>query len=300
MTIKRRTMAVQSMTGFGRAEVESEGRVWVAEIRCVNNRHLDLKMKLPRGYTALEERVRKKVSALHVRGRVDLFLSVSGDFSDLEEVKVNTELAGGYHAALQKLADTFQVPLEITASGLALYPEVITRERRDEDLDLIWPFVEKVVDLALENCKDMRSQEGEALACDLQTRLDIFTTTINTIEKDIPVLLTERQKNLGERLEKLLGNVQLDSARLAQEVAVLADKTDVTEEIVRLRCHIDQFSSFLKEEGGVGRKLDFLIQEFLREVNTLASKINDASIAHHTVDLKSELEKMREQVQNIE
>ncbi|MFT5701203.1 MAG: hypothetical protein ACI8ZB_004092 [Desulforhopalus sp.] len=293
-------MAVKSMTGFGRGEVESDGRVWVAEIRCVNNRYLDLKMKLPRGYNSLEEKIRKKVSALHVRGRVDLFLSVSGDFSDLQEVKVNTELAGGYHGALKTLAETFNVPLEITVKDLASFPEVITREQRGEDLELVWQHVEKVVELTLDSCTEMRSQEGEALALDLQSRLDTFSTTIDTIENDIPVLLEERQKNLGERLEKLLGNVQLDPARLAQEVAILADKTDVTEEIVRLRCHINQCNSFLQEAGGVGRKLDFLIQEFLREVNTLASKINDASIAHHTVDLKSELEKMREQVQNIE
>lgn len=293
-------MAVKSMTGFGRGELESDGRVWVAEIRCVNNRYLDLKMKLPRGYNSLEEKIRKKVSGLHVRGRVDLFLSVSGDFSDLQEVKVNTALASGYHKALQQLSDSFGVPLEISAKNLASFPEVVTREQRDEDLELVWPFIGEVIDLALQNCTDMRMQEGDALATDLQSRLDTFTTTIDTIEKDIPVLLEERQKNLGERLEKLLGNVQLDPARLAQEVAVLADKTDVTEEVVRLRCHISQFSSFLQEDGGVGRKLDFLIQEFLREVNTLASKINDASIAHRTVNLKSELEKMREQVQNIE
>jgi len=293
-------MAVKSMTGFGRGEIEKEGRVWIAEVRCVNNRYLDLKMKLPRGYNPLEEKIRKKVTGLHVRGRVDLFLSVSGDFSNLQEVKVNTDLAEDYHTALKTLAETFHLPLDLSAKNLASFPEVITREQKEEDLDQVWPMVEKVIASALENCAAMRSQEGEALAVDLQGRLDTFTTTINSIEKDIPLLLEERQKNLGERLEKLLGNVQLDPARLAQEIAILADKTDVTEEIVRLRCHISQFSSFLQEDGGIGRKLDFLIQEFLREVNTLASKINDASIAHHTVDLKSELEKMREQVQNIE
>ena len=293
-------MTVKSMTGFGRAEVESEGRVWLAEVRCVNNRYLDLKMKLPRGYNALEEKIRKKVSIYHSRGRVDLFLAVSGDFSDLQEVKINKELAAGYHTALKQLAEDFNVPLEVTAKTLALYPEVITREQREENLDLVWPLIDKVVDMALEQCSEMQLQEGDALCRDLQGRLDTFTATIDTIEKSIPLLLQDRQINLGERLEKLLGNVQLDPARLAQEIAILADKTDVTEEIVRLRCHISQFNSFLEENGGVGRKLDFLIQEFLREVNTLASKINDAAIAHHTVDLKSELEKMREQVQNIE
>jgi uncharacterized protein (TIGR00255 family) len=293
-------MAIKSMTGFGRGEFEKGGRVWTAEVRCVNNRYLDLKMKLPRGYASLEEKIRKKVAENHLRGRVDLFLSVSGDFSDLQEVKVNLTLAGDYNNALQTLSDEFGLKNDITPQMLATYPDVLTREQKDEDLAVVWEMVEKVIDTALESCDTMRSQEGEALAADLMARLEFFDKTIENIEKSIPELLEQRQNNLQERLEKLLANVQLDPARLAQEVAVISDKTDVTEEIVRLRCHIAQFTMFLAEESGIGRKLDFLIQEFLREVNTLASKINDATVAHLTVDLKSELEKMREQVQNIE
>lgn len=293
-------MTIKSMTGFGRGEFEQGGRVWTAEIRCVNNRYLDLKMKLPRGYSSLEEKIRKKVAETHLRGRVDLFLSVSGDFSDLQEVKVNLALAGDYRNALQALSDEFGLESDITSQVLAGYPDVLTREQRDEDLAVVWGMAEKVIDSALGSCDTMRSQEGEALAADLIARLKFFEKTIENIEKNIPELLEQRQKNLQERLEKLLANVQLDPARLAQEVAVMSDKTDVTEEIVRLRCHIAQFTLFLAEESGIGRKLDFLIQEFLREVNTLASKINDANVAHLTVDLKSELEKMREQVQNIE
>lgn len=293
-------MAIKSMTGFGRGELESGGRVWSVEIRCVNNRYLDLKLKLPRGYSSLEERIRKQVSKLHLRGRVDLFLSVTGDFSDLQEVRVNDTLANGYKEALETLADKFDLNLDITPSTLAFFPDVIVREQKEEDIETIWQVTEKVVEMALQNCNVMRLQEGEALARDLETRLQTFSGTIDTIEESIPDLVQQRQSALEERLAKLLGTVQLDPVRLAQEVAVMADKTDVTEEIVRLRCHIDQFSQFLKEDGGIGRKLDFLIQEFLREVNTLASKINDAAVAHHTVDLKSELEKMREQIQNIE
>lgn len=288
------------MTGFGRGEFEKGGRVWTAEVRCVNNRYLDLKMKLPRGYSSLEEKIRKKVAETHLRGRVDLFLSVSGDFSDLQEVKVNLTLAGDYRNALQALSDEFGLKSDITPQMLATYPDVLTREQKDEDLSVVWEMAAKAIDAALESCNTMRAQEGEALAADLIARLKFFDKTIESIEKNIPELLEQRQKNLQERLEKLLTNVQLDPARLAQEVAVMSDKTDVTEEIVRLRCHIAQFTLFLAEESGIGRKLDFLIQEFLREVNTLASKINDATVAHLTVDLKSELEKMREQVQNIE
>ena len=293
-------MAIKSMTGFGRGEITGGGRVWTAEVRCVNNRYLDLKMKLPRGYTPLEERIRRKVGVTCQRGRIELFLSVSGDFSDLQEVKVHLALASGYLHALQILAEEFTLPLEITPQLLASFPEVLNREQKDEDLEGVWSIVEKAIDEALAQCDTMRLQEGDALAADLTARLNFFSTTIDSIESSIPELLEQRRTSLTERLEKLVGNVQLDPARLVQEIAIMADKTDVTEEIVRLRCHIKQFTLFLSEEGGVGRKLDFLIQEFLREVNTLASKINDAKLAHLTVDLKSELEKMREQVQNIE
>ncbi len=293
-------MAIKSMTGFGRGELEKDGRVWTAEVRCVNNRYLDLKMKLPRGYACLEEKIRKKVTETYLRGRVDLVVSVSGDFSDLQEIKVNLALAAGYRDALHALSHEFDLENTITPQLLAGYPDVLVREQKDEDVLVVWEKVEKVIDAALESSDTMRAQEGEVLTADLRGRLNFFEKTIADIEKNIPELLEQRQKNLQERLDKLLANVQLDPVRLVQEVAVMADKTDVTEEIVRLRCHIGQFSLFLAEEKGVGRKLDFLIQEFLREVNTLASKINDATVAHLTVDLKSELEKMREQVQNIE
>lgn len=293
-------MTIKSMTGFGRGELENQGRIWSAEVRCVNNRYLDLKMKLPRGYASLEDSIRKQVSATHLRGRVDLYLSVSGDFSDLQQIKINRALAKGYMDALTTLAENFDLPTEITPELLASFSDVIVREQEDEDLDTISPMVKRVVETALANCDTMRTQEGEALALDLTSRLVKFSGIVDIIENNIPVMQQQRQTQMEERLQKLLGNVQLDPARLAQEVAVMADKTDVTEEIVRLRCHIDQFNLFMSENGGVGRKLDFLIQEFLREVNTLASKINDAAIAHHTVELKSELEKMREQVQNIE
>ena len=293
-------MAVKSMTGFGRGEIESGERVWTVETRCVNHRYLDLKMKLPGGYSSLEEKIRKKVSMFHHRGRVDLFLGVTGNFTDLTEVKANLDLAKGYRDALHALSLEFGLEDGASAAILASYPDVLIRERKNEDLEELWPLLERAFDDALKSCDIMRIQEGENLARDLLERLDIFTKTIDTIEIAIPVLLQAREKHLQERLQKLLGNVQLDPARLVQEVAVMADKSDVTEEIVRLRCHINQFELFLKEGPGIGRKLDFLIQEFLREVNTLASKINDAAIAHHTVELKSELEKMREQVQNIE
>ncbi len=297
---KTKLMTIKSMTGFGRGEIERDGRSWEAEVRCVNNRFLDLKIKLPRGYAALEERIRNKVSEVQFRGRVELYLGVSGDFTDLQEVKVNMNLAEAYHDALARLAERFSLSDKVALSSLVSFPEVIVREQKDEDIESVWDYVEPVIDEALVNCTRMRAKEGGMLAMDLLARLDHFSGVVDIIENSIPQILEQRKATLEERLEKLLGNIQLDPARLAQEVAIIADKTDVTEEIVRLRSHMTQFARFLDDDGSVGRKLDFLIQEFLREVNTLASKINDADTAHYTVELKSELEKMREQVQNIE
>lgn len=293
-------MAVRSMTGFGRGEAENAGRSWTVEVRCVNNRFLDLKTKLPRGYMALEEQIRKKVSTYHQRGRVDLVLTVGGDFSDLAQVKVNLALAENYLQGLTTLARTFGLDTTVSLAQLAGYPEVLLREQAEEDIEAVWPLVEQALDQALTNCDLMRCQEGQALVADLSARLQGFAETVSRIEGSVPELLQLRQKNIEERLEKLRGAFELDPQRLAMEVAILADKTDVTEEIVRLRSHILQFAGSLEEETAVGRKLDFLLQEFLREVNTIASKISDAGVAHLTVDLKSELEKMREQVQNIE
>ena len=293
-------MACNSMTGFGRGEVASGDRVWMAEVRCVNNRHLDLKIKMPHGYAVLEERVRKKVSGFHQRGRVDLLLAANGDFSDLVKMHVNLELVRAYKLAMSQIAQELDVEAVTDLAFVASRPEVLVQEQQNEDIEAVWPLLEQALDQALVDCEAMRQQEGAALVRDLSARLQVFTRTIEEIEAGIPELLKQREQVLGERLQKLLGNVQLDEQRLCQEVAILADKTDVTEEIVRLHSHIGQFHSFLTEKEAVGRKLDFLLQEFLREVNTIASKINDAAIAYLTVELKSELEKMREQIQNIE
>lgn len=293
-------MPSKSMTGFGRGEAEACGRQWVAEIRCVNHRHLDLKIKLPKGYAGLEEQVRKMVAGTLQRGRVDVLLSVSGDFSDLHKIDVNSSLAATYRDALANLARSLDLANDTTLSGLASYPGVLVLEQKEEDLDAVWPVMGTALRQAVDACDIMRSQEGEAMARDLHERLESFAADVRKIGSSIPELLERREQNLNERLQKLLDRVQLDPQRLAQEVAILADKTDVTEEIVRLESHINQFRSFLEADEATGRKIDFLLQEFLREVNTMASKINDADIAHLTVSLKAELEKMREQVQNLE
>ncbi len=293
-------MTVKSMTGFGRGERQKDGRSWIAEIRCVNNRFLDIKIKLPRAYAALEDGIRKKIGLWHQRGRVDVLLSVHGDFSDLEKISVNMGLAEQYRTIHAEMARKLGIEDDTKVSLLAGYPDVLVREQQKEDLDEVRQTIDDVLTEALENCESMRLQEGESLLVDLRKRVAYFVASIEKIETIVPKLVEKREQALWQRLEKLLTNVDLDPLRLSQEVAIMADKTDVSEELVRLRSHIGQLESFLGDEGIVGRKLDFLIQEFLREVNTLASKINDAETAHLTVDLKSELEKIREQVQNIE
>jgi len=293
-------MALKSMTGYGRAEVEHQGRTWTVEVKSVNNRFLDAKVKLPRNYGSLEDAVRKKISGCHQRGRVDLILTVSGDFSDLVAIRVDSKLAKSYKENLVQLATELDLKCQPDLAMIINLPDVLNREQLLEDLEQVWPILENTIDDALRQCLEMRILEAEALTVDLIERLQLFSSILGEIEQKIPEISQQREENLKDRLEKLLGKVDLDPARLAQEVAVLVDKTDVTEELVRLRSHISQFEGLLEAQEPVGRKLDFLIQEFLREVNTIASKINDAESAHKTVTLKSELEKMREQVQNIE
>ncbi len=293
-------MALKSMTGYGRSELESFGRVWAVEVKSVNNRFLDAKVKLPRNYGALEDRIRKKTATFHQRGRVDCIVSVSGDFSDLVQVDVNLDLARIYRERLSSLAAELGIDDEIDLSMLVGLPDVLTREQQNEDVESVWPQLEQSIEAALEQCLAMRKREGEALTTDLKQRLQLFTATLDSIEEAIPTIVADRESALKQRLDKLLATIDIDPVRLAQEVAILADKSDVTEEMVRLRSHIEQFEGLFESSEPVGRQLDFLIQEFLREVNTIASKINDAETAHKTVTLKSELEKMREQVQNIE
>lgn len=293
-------MTVKSMTGFGRGETEHGGRTWTAEIRCVNNRFLDINIKMPRSYGSLEENIRKRVTESHQRGRVDVYLNVQGDFSDLDEISVNIELAKKYRMALADIGEHLNLTDNTSLAQLANYPDVLVRKEQTEDMDTVWRLISTALDEALEHCLSMRKSEGDALRADLLQRLASFSENVDKIAAIIPELVGRREKSLRERLEKLLPQIEIDPLRIHQEIALMADKTDVSEELVRLRSHLTQFEQIMAEEGIIGRKLDFLIQELLREVNTLASKINDAETAHLTIDLKSELEKIREQVQNIE
>ena len=288
------------MTGFGRGESTEADRTWTVEIRTVNHRFLDQRVVLPRAFAGLEERVKKTVAAGQDRGRVEISLSVSGRISGGPLLAVDMDLARQYHDCLQQLTDEFGLGPRIQMAEMLNQREIISLQEQSPDLDLEWPLVEQAVLVALAECGRMREQEGHALKQDLLDRLNQFTAIVKAIENSIPEVLQQRQEELKKRVMKLLEGMDIDPMRLAQETAIMADKADVTEEVVRLASHISQFRAFLDNDESVGRRLDFLLQEFLREVNTLASKISNAEIAHLGVEMKNEIEKLREQVQNIE
>lgn len=289
-----------SMTAFGRGESTDSGRTWIVEVRTVNHRYLDVSIRLPRRYGSLEERVRQKVAALFSRGRVEVMIECAGQSTSIMSLQVNMALAREYHHCLQSLKSELSLDGNPELAMFTALKDVIVPMAQEDDLEVVWQALEPALAEALHGCVRMRGQEGQNLKKDLLARLGAFAQTVGEIHAMIPVLVTEKEENLKARLTQLLAGQNLDPGRLAQEVALLADKTDVTEEVVRLHSHIEQFAAFLELDEAVGRRLDFLLQEFLREINTMASKINNSRVAHWAVELKNELEKMREQVQNLE
>ena len=292
-----------SMTGFGRGEASSKGISWIVEIRAVNHRYLDIGLKLPRRFIAWEERLKKEIANFHTRGRVDMYVTCNDESVDSARLKADLQLAKEYFSCLQEIAEDLSIPGKPDLTMLASYRDIITpleEEVAGEFLEELWPTFRMAINAALEECKNMRRNEGEMLQKDLVERLDSFEQKIEGIEQSLPQIIEKRKTSFNERLDILLSGVDIDPIRLAQEVAILVDKSDVSEEIVRLRSHVMQFQGFLELEEPIGRRLDFLVQEFLREVNTIGSKISNAVTAHMTVDMKNDLEKIREQVQNLE
>jgi uncharacterized protein (TIGR00255 family) len=292
-----------SMTGFGRGEASSDHSSWIVELRAVNHRYLDIGMKLPREFVGWEDRIKKEISSYHLRGRVDVYVSFNGEWRESVRVNADLPLARQYTACLQELARELAIPGEPDLALLASYRDIITQKDEEagtERMEELWPVLQEALDAALKECQNMRQREGEILSKDLLQRLDTFELKIENIRQSLPEIMEKRENALKERLDILLSGIDIDPVRLAQEVAILVDKADVSEELVRLRSHIEQFHGFLKLAEPVGRRLDFLVQEFLREVNTIASKINHAGTAHMIVEMKNDLEKIREQVQNLE
>lgn len=293
-------MRPRSMTGFGRGETTIGDRVWVAEVRTVNHRYLDQRVVMPRIFSGLEDRVRKIIASNHDRGRVDVVLQLQGESGFGPRLSVNTDLARQYHSCLQRLKTELNINSQVELSDILSLKDIISQAEQSPDFDREWKVICGALDIAINECCLMREQEGKALKEELLDRLESFSYCLDSLQERLPELAEARYRELKERIARLLEGVEMDPVRLAQETAILADKADVTEELVRLRSHIGQFIAFLDLREPVGRRLDFLLQEFLREVNTIASKIANAEIAHMIVELKNEIEKLREQVQNIE
>lgn len=293
-------MRPRSMTGFGRGEASESGRTWIAEMRTVNHRFLDQRVILPRPFTVFEEPVKKMVAAVLDRGRVDITFSMQGLSTVEPQLTVNESAARQYSRCLQQLVDEYGIKGPVTLRDMLTLRDVISLEELRPDMDAEWLLISAALDAALKDCDIMREKEGQALKLDLLGRLSKFEGIVRQIDANIPALQQQRHNDLRLRVSKLLDGLDLDPIRLAQETAIMADKSDVTEEITRIDSHIAQFRAFLTSEEPVGRRLDFLLQEFLREVNTLSSKIANAGIAHLSVEMKNEIEKLREQVQNIE
>ena len=292
-----------SMTGFGRGAASINERSWTVELRSVNHRYLDISVKLPRRFLGWDERIKKEIAAIHQRGRIDLFITFTDAGLGSTRLRTDLGLAKEYLRCLNQVADELSVSGEPDLAMLASYRDIISPVEDDADaeaLEEIWPPLKKAIMDSMEECHRMRQNEGDTLKADLLERLAVFQAKVDTIEQSLPLIIEKKENTLKERLDNLLNGIDIDPMRLAQEVAILVDKSDVTEELVRLRSHIEQFHGFLNIDEPVGRRLDFLLQEFLREVNTIASKINHAETAHLIVGMKNDLEKIREQVQNIE
>ena len=283
------------MTGYGRACETRSGRDITVEVRSVNNRYLDCAVKMPRAYIFAEDAVKARVQKAVSRGKVDVFITIDTSAADETVVKLNRPLAQGYYKALCEINEACGLESEITASTIARFPDVLTVTKAEEDLESVAVDLCAVLDDALAAYNRMRATEGERLAADIGSRLDTIEHITGMVEERSPQTVAETAK-----MEEVLQSTTIDEARILTEAAIFADKIAVDEETVRLRSHVSQLRTMLVSDEPMGRKMDFLIQEVNRESNTIGSKCNDITIARDVVALKAEVEKIREQVQNIE
>jgi len=291
---------IRSMTGYGRCDVVVDGREIAVEIKSVNHRYFELGTRITRGYNFLEDKLKKYFQTRISRGKVDVFVTIGVSENEEAEVLVNHSLASGYINALREIAVRYGLPDDVTTSSLARYGDIFSVHKKPEDEDKIWAEVLPVAESALNDFIAMREAEGERMKNDILTRAQTIIGIVGEIEERSPQTVFEYKAKLTERIGELLENTVVDEQRIATEAAIFADKIAVDEETVRLRSHFDQMNQVISKGGSVGRKLDFIVQEMNREANTIGSKVMDAKLAHKVVDIKAELEKIREQIQNIE
>lgn len=291
---------VRSMTGYGRVQILSCGYQVTLEIKTVNHRFFEFTARLPRVYGYLEDKLRTYAQQYILRGKAEVMLSIERPSGADTEVLLNEHLVKNYIDALQKLQTQFNLKNDVTVSTIARLPDIFSLEKAPENEQEIWGVVEQAAEQAFANLVRMREAEGENLQKDLMVRAEKIRSLVETVESRSPQTVEEYRSRLTAHMEEVLSNAQLDENRILLEAAVYADKVSVTEETVRLKSHLVQFAKILDNGGAVGRKLDFLMQEMNREANTIGSKASDTEIARVVVDIKAELEKMREQIQNIE
>lgn len=292
--------SVKSMTGYGRGEHIAEDRKFTVEMKAVNHRYNDITIKLPRSLASLEDKIKKEVMKEVFRGKTDVFINFETFSTDDVEVKLNETLARAYYEKLQSLQRILGKEGENLLEMVAKFPDVITVDKPQGDEAVIWAALQPALYGAVVSFGEMRQREGATLKADMLSKVDKIRILVQLVAERSPIVVEEYKEKLNNRLKELLGGVDVDPQRIATEVAVFADRGCVDEEITRLQSHLEQLAFILKEGGQVGRKLDFLVQEMNRESNTIASKANDIQIVQASIELKSEIEKIREQVQNLE
>ncbi len=291
---------VSSMTGFGRATAQADGREITIELKSVNHRYLDVGYRMPRQISFLEDMFRTQLSERLSRGHVDVFVNYRNLRNDSKTVEIDKGLLSAYLEGARSAAEEFSLEDDITLTSAMRFQDVVTVISAEEDREALLALAQTALCEAVEELKKMRAIEGVRLAEDLFKRLDVISGITASVEERAPLVVEEYRVKLCERIEKLLSNVEVDQQRLATEVAIFADKASIDEEIVRLKSHVKGMKALLESNEATGRKLDFLVQEMNREFNTIGSKANDKEIVSFVIDGKAEVEKIREQVQNIE
>ena len=291
---------IKSMTGFGRCETEEHARRITVEMKAVNHRYLDLSIKMPKKFNPFEAQIRNVLKEYIERGKVDLYITCEDLGEENLQIRYNKAVAAEYLQYLRQMSEEFGLEDDIRVSTLSRFPEVFSMEDVQQDEEEIWQDLEKTVRGAAAVFVESREREGEALKADLLDKLESMQTSVAQIEERSPQVIEEYREKLRAKVRELVGDVQLDESRLMMEVTVFADKICVDEEMVRLKSHIAAMSQELKKGGSVGRKLDFIAQEMNRESNTILSKSDDLEVSDRAIELKTTVEKVREQIQNIE
>lgn len=291
---------VKSMTGFGRAVKELDGYVITVELKSVNHRYFEFSSRCPRQYGFIDEKIKSFVNSRVERGKIDCYVGIEALNTESADVVVNHTLASAYVKALKEMAQSYDLKEDFGASTISRFSDVLVVKKAEEDEEKIWTLVKEVASEAIDKFIEMRQTEGKRMHDDVYSRSSFILDCVSYIEERSPETVKEYNDKLVQRVHDLIGDVSLDESRVIQEVAIFADKVAVAEETVRLRSHIEQLREFLDSDTAIGRKMDFLVQEINRETNTIGSKCNDVDIARRVVDMKAEIEKIREQIQNIE